>query len=1251
MDPEIVERLNEQFREMTDILSQQNASMAAMVKNMQDQSGAVKKQVAATNASAGATDNLTKKQLAYQQAQEQRLEQERQANAVIQRFTKVLDFSRDAVYSLGSVVLDTNNNFQKYNQVIGSVGDAARDLGRNFGILGTVLGEVIKGFTFLLEKQLIQTDNLLSFNDQISRLGAANSFSTKTIQEMAHTVGLTTGELDKLTKPMQNLGSSFKTMGDGTANATRAFADMANVGKEARQEFQRLGYNDQERIEAQAKFIDVMTASGTSVLSLSKATGGLAKISLDYQKNLTIISEITGLTAEQQQEQQKINAANMQWQVYEAQMAQKMLDAKTEAERKKIEEELTGARNARDILAQRYGEVGAAMAGQYFSGNPITIQGGISAMALQRTEGDVQAILRGGKEGMSMEELGRLNQELAKKQVGFAAGPLGTALSVDASGDFAKAAGMTPKQMAENNIAAQRDSATAARLAEKAIKENEGKEPIGPSAEDPAQQTRNFLKEVIERPLALFMDNFLAFFNPLLGNTGAFAALAAGMGVATLALGKFALSATRAAASGIFTRLAGVAAAGTAGTAGVAAAGTAGVAAAGTAGVAAAGTASASKLGKLGGLAKSAGRVLGKLAWPLTAGMALYDAYQGFNADADASFGGKLLNAGKSALSGLTFGLLGSSPEEIAARKTNQTEGQPSVQDSGERVVTQFDRSVEQFGQFITIFGRLVTASAKLVTASANVTKAFATSVKSFKDVVGSLNGPNARTGENSVIAALNNLTSLLREKSPKSSARGLIGTPLDSEDDEDIADYIDRLKNSLKDTTSNLDFMREAEIKRHNFNEMSMRQFRQSLDDLSKSIGDITGIDRTKTDRNNPGGAPGGGGEGAGSTENAQKAMDYFMKQGWTKEQAAGIVGNLQQESGKNLDPSSENEIGMYGIAQWDKTRRKQFEQFTGRSIYGSSLEDQLAFIQHELTEGKDPQAKKGGKELRSATTASEAAMIFEKRYERSGGHALGKRIANAEALMTAGTDTSVPVTDQKLISSKPNNVTVEADADLSRVSSKLLQRFFSAAKEFGGRINVNSAYRTDQKQAELWVRGNILGERGIHTPARPKNDTTITYRGKQYVVQGSGIGSKHGQGQALDISTDRESFDPFLLKYGLHRPFKRTDPPHIELKAAQGGIFDGPTSGYPAELHGGEMVAPLDANSVLMKLAKTPADATQPNALPTPTSIEKETIEKLVTGNQEMLDVMIRKLEDMVSAISDGNDVREKIFKNTVA
>ena len=83
--------------------------------------------------------------------------------------------------------------------------------------------------------------------------------------------------------------------------------------------------------------------------------------------------------------------------------------------------------------------------------------------------------------------------------------------------------------------------------------------------------------------------------------------------------------------------------------------------------------------GGMKGLGKGAmglGKGLLRKAGPLAAlAFGAYDAFQGFNADPTADFGGKLKNAGSSVLSGLTFGMLGKDPSEIATEATPMAKG------------------------------------------------------------------------------------------------------------------------------------------------------------------------------------------------------------------------------------------------------------------------------------------------------------------------------------------------------------------------------------------------------------------------------------------------------------------------------------------------------------------------------------------------------------------------------------------------
>lgn len=117
-----------------------------------------------------------------------------------------------------------------------------------------------------------------------------------------------------------------------------------------------------------------------------------------------------------------------------------------------------------------------------------------------------------------------------------------------------------------------------------------------------------------------------------------------------------------------------------------------------------------------------------------------------------------------------------------------------------------------------------------------------------------------------------------------------------------------------------------------------------------------------------------------AKGTSQDQAAMTYFQSQGWTKEQAAGLVANIKRESAMN--PAAVGDNGKaYGIAQWHPDRQAEFQKLFGKPIQGSTLEEQLAFMQHELTKGREAGA---GDRLRQTRTAADAAATVSRYYER---------------------------------------------------------------------------------------------------------------------------------------------------------------------------------------------------------------------------------------------------------------------------
>jgi hypothetical protein len=161
-------------------------------------------------------------------------------------------------------------------------------------------------------------------------------------------------------------------------------------------------------------------------------------------------------------------------------------------------------------------------------------------------------------------------------------------------------------------------------------------------------------------------------------------------------------------------------------------------------------------------------------------------------------------------------------------------------------------------------------------------------------------------------------------------------------------------------------------------------------------------------------GGSAGGGGSAKpmDHTGNSSEAMSFFQSKGWTKEQSAGIVGNLQVESGnfssEVISGRKRGDGGVaVGIAQWHPDRQANFQRIFGKPLAGSSFKEQLEFVDWELRHTES----KAGNVLRSKTDAASAAAAVDQLYERSSGEHRAKRIANASSLAGAPTTSETPM------------------------------------------------------------------------------------------------------------------------------------------------------------------------------------------------------------------------------------------------
>lgn len=136
------------------------------------------------------------------------------------------------------------------------------------------------------------------------------------------------------------------------------------------------------------------------------------------------------------------------------------------------------------------------------------------------------------------------------------------------------------------------------------------------------------------------------------------------------------------------------------------------------------------------------------------------------------------------------------------------------------------------------------------------------------------------------------------------------------------------------------------------------------------------------------------------------QTAFNFFVSKGLTKIQAAGVIGNLMQESSVNPTAVEFGGGPGRGIAQWSVGGRWDTSHNDNVTWYASThgvsrlaLNTQLDFIWYELTTFSGY----GLSSLRAATTVTQAVTAFQDKYEICGTCDSSRRISFAEQALSA--------------------------------------------------------------------------------------------------------------------------------------------------------------------------------------------------------------------------------------------------------
>ena len=541
---EINDELAETLRRLTEEMANMNAITLANNKSLRDQLGAAGK------LSKGLND------LSHTIEEENQVREE--AIAREQAFKSAQKNSIDALRQFGNAITNvTDNSFSKYESGIKSATSAISDIASQFGPLGKAIGMAAGAVGSFAGAILKQTDAVVKGYDELSKFGGNVGLTADGIFKLGKEAGFSSYNLGTFTKNIKDAGQNLIALGSTSTGGMKAFTQFAAVGEDQLKAYRRLGYTQDELIEAQNTYLKQQLEGGQQ---LTKSPKELQKASLAYIDQLNVLAELTGISVKKQQEALDIANANENFNAYKFSMDQKALAFEEQARKE------TDAGRKKELEAQAAQIRQTVKVKEEFASVAVnTMSAAKAAAVLESISTDGKTVLTENNAKLEMAGINivKMNDELNKgrNQTGRLLGEQVTSAE-KFNKDFGEAGyrfGKASKELQDTFGMDNKSRQTAAQYAKLRTEEEQkafiermaqGKKDLdetkkagkeGQKAID-AQSARESGERELRKALDSIIDVVNPFTGSVKGSTAAAVALTAAAAAATFALGKLAAS-------------------------------------------------------------------------------------------------------------------------------------------------------------------------------------------------------------------------------------------------------------------------------------------------------------------------------------------------------------------------------------------------------------------------------------------------------------------------------------------------------------------------------------------------------------------------------------------------------------------------------------------------------------------------------------------------------------------------------------
>ena len=369
--------------------------------------------------------------------------------------------------------------------------------------------------------------------------------------------------------------------------------------------------------------------------------------------------------------------------------------------------------------------------------------------------------------------------------------------------------------------------------------------------------------------------------------------------------------------------------------------------------------------------------------------------------------------------------------------------------------------------------------------------------------------------------------------------------------------------------------------------------------------------------------------------------------------------VQNQQKEQNKGLTKDAveaQQNMERMGQEVWRMGNTLMPSAASAVNKFTSSLVDFVKYVHKILGKGEPPEAAPAGnaggvgknakwsdEEILAAKEAlkdpnlgaKDKAYINDMLQRQSGSAAPAGGATRGMTSKTSSTNNSAsdspavnPTSAQQLTEAGLKIKKGDVQTEGAHVDPKLIEIAKQVQAQVPGFMQFtgfNDQYHTEKSPASLHTKGTAFDFVMAKKPSKEE--------GAQIVSMMKSLGLDYAQDEYNNASAKST---------GGHF--------HGHLKAYDGGVFEGPTSGYNVELHGREAIVPLPDPSSMISVSDGATKEPLASSMASASSGPLPGVDHLADITQSMMQMMESKFDEMIAQLSAGNNIQDKLLRNSM-